>query len=33
MGKWIILGLLGAIVAAVAAQWPELQRYMKIERM
>ncbi len=33
MGKWIGLGLLGAIVAAVAVQWPELQRYLKIERM
>ena len=33
MGKWIVLGLLAAIVAAVAAQWPELQRYLKIERM
>ena len=33
MGKWITLGLLGAIVAAVAVQWPELQRYLKIERM
>lgn len=33
MGKWITLTLLGATVAAVAAQWPELQRYIKIERM
>lgn len=33
MGKWIGLAVLGAIVAAVAAQWPELQRYLKIERM
>ncbi len=33
MGKWMAFGLLAASVAAVAAQWPELQRYMKIERM
>ena len=33
MGKWITLALLGAIVAAVTAQWPELPRSIKIERM
>jgi len=29
----LLLGVIGAIVAAVAAQLPELRRYMKMEAM
>ena len=33
MGKFLIGGLLLAAVAAVAVQYPEIQRYLKIKRM
>jgi hypothetical protein len=33
MRKIAFLALLAAIAAAVAAQMPEIRRYMKIERM
>jgi len=35
MSKGLIaaLGVLGLMGAAVAVQWPELQRYLKISRM
>jgi hypothetical protein len=29
----VALSVLGLVGAAVAAQWPELQRYLKISRM
>jgi hypothetical protein len=33
MKKLLFLGLVAATAAAVAAQWPEIQRYMKIRAM
>lgn len=33
MKKLLFLGLVAGIVAATAAQWPEIQRYMKIRAM
>ncbi len=33
MGKIVLLSLLLAAGAAVAAQYPEIQRYLKIKRM
>ncbi len=33
MKKLLFLGLLGGVVAAVAVQWPELQRYMNMRNM
>jgi hypothetical protein len=32
-GAIVVLGLLAAIAAAIAAEGPELRRYMKISRM
>jgi uncharacterized protein DUF6893 len=29
----LLLGVLGAMVAALAAQWPEIQRYLKVRQM
>jgi hypothetical protein len=29
----VLLALIGAMVAAVAAQWPEIQRYLKVRAM
>ena len=29
----LLLGVLGAMVAAVAVQWPEIQRYLKVRQM
>jgi hypothetical protein len=29
----VVVALLGAMVAAIVAQYPELKRYLKIERM
>ena len=28
-----VMGVLGLTAAAVAAQWPEIQRYLKVRRM
>ena len=33
MKKLLFLGLVTGAVAAVVAQWPEIQRYMKIRNM
>jgi hypothetical protein len=33
MGKILALGLALAVVGAVAVQYPEIQRYLKIKRM
>jgi len=33
MKKLLFFGLVAGVVAAVAAQWPEIQRYMKIKAM
>ena len=33
MKKLLFLGLLVGAGAALASQWPEIQRYMKIRRM
>jgi hypothetical protein len=33
MQAMLLLGVLGAIAAALAAQLPELRRYMKMEKM
>ena len=33
MQALLLLGVLGAIAAAIAAQLPELRRYMKLEKM
>ncbi len=29
----VALGLVGAMGAAVAVQWPEIQRYLKVRKM
>ena len=29
----LALGLVGAVGAAVAVQWPEIQRYLKVRQM
>jgi hypothetical protein len=31
--KLLFLGLVAGVVAATVAQWPEIQRYMKIRNM
>jgi hypothetical protein len=31
--KWVVLAILGAVVAAVVLQLPELRRYLKVKRM
>ncbi len=33
MKKLLFLGLVAGAAAAVAAQWPDIQRYMKIRSM
>jgi hypothetical protein len=33
MSKLFTLGLMAAAGAAVAAQWPEIQRYLKVRQM
>ena len=33
MKKLLFLGLVAGVVAATAAQWPEIQRYLKIRNM
>ena len=29
----LVMGVLGLTAAAVAAQWPEIQRYLKVRQM
>jgi uncharacterized protein DUF6893 len=29
----VMLGMMGATAAAVAIQWPEIQRYLKVRQM
>ena len=29
----IVMGVLGLMAAALAAQWPEIQRYLKVRQM
>ena len=31
--KWVVLAVVGAVVAAVVLQLPELRRYLKVKRM
>jgi hypothetical protein len=33
MKQIVALGLLAAVGAAIAAQWPEIQRYLKVRKM
>ena len=33
MKKLLFLGLIAGAAAAVAAQWPDIQRYMKMKNM
>ena len=33
MKKLLLLGMVAGAVAAVAVQWPEIQRYLKIRNM
>ena len=33
MKRLLLLGLIAGAAAAVAAQWPEIQRYMKMRAM
>jgi hypothetical protein len=33
MSGLVALGLVGAVGAAVAVQWPEIQRYLKVRQM
>ena len=29
----LLMGVLGVMAAAIAAQWPEIQRYLKVRQM
>ena len=33
MSRIVALGVVGAVGAAVAVQWPEIQRYLKVRAM
>jgi len=33
MTKWILMGVLAAVGGLVATQYPEIRRYLKMERM
>lgn len=33
MGKWVLAGVGVLVTAMVVAQWPEIQRYRRIESM
>ena len=33
MSRIVVLGVVGAVGAAVAVQWPEIQRYLKVRAM